>query len=176
MHSSLPFIIHFKWSFISKSSSLKKFCAQCCLQNLIPNSAWDKVEPLHLQQKKKFWKLTYYSHIHYGYHAYIQWYVLKKEINIFSDSKYSRFHYALLFIFFFCCGEEVEFFLLFQVCFVFFLLCIWNQWTKNNCYTTYVFIHEQRALKQTYVEQEKLSSLFWWNYLCPTGIWWVFAT
>lgn len=68
-------------------------------------------------QKKKFSKCAYYSHIRYGYNVYIQWYVLKKEIKIFSDSKHSRFHCVLQFYFFFCCGVEVKFFLLFLACF-----------------------------------------------------------
>lgn len=52
-------------------------------------------------QKKKFSKSAYYSHIRYGYNVYIQWYVLKKEIKFFSDSKHSRFHCVLQFSFFF---------------------------------------------------------------------------
>lgn len=96
--------IHFKWSFISKSSSLKKFHAQCCLKYFVTNSAWDKIEPLRLQQKKKFSKLTYYSHIHYGYHAYIQWYVLKKEIKIFFW--FQTFQIPLCFVVLFFCVVE----------------------------------------------------------------------
>lgn len=129
-------------------------------------------------QKKKFSKCAYYSHIRYGYNVYIQWYVLKKEIKIFSDSKHSRFHCVLQFFFFFLLWSGGEVFSFVSGLFWrgFFLLRAWNQWTKNNCYTTYLIIHEQGALKQTYVEQQKLSSLFWWNYLCPTGTSWAFAT
>lgn len=159
---------------------MKKFCAQFCLKYFIPSSAWDKIKPLHLEQNKKFSKLTYYSHIHYGYHAYIQWYVLKKEIKISSDFKHSRFHCVWFgFGFFSVVGRRWSFFFGFWFVWVYFSSVCMKPMNKEQlfCFTPpTLYIHEQGALKQIYVEQQKLSSVFRWNYLCPTGTFWAFVT